>query len=91
MNQKLSFPSLIFGLIESPKPLQEPNELLLAFVQPYIFRFKEKDIVTEREQDFVVTTEKPSVAIESQPGATSSSSILVQSFFRAELRAIKDK
>ena len=28
MSQKLPFPSLIFGLLESQKPLQEPNELL---------------------------------------------------------------
>ena len=29
-NQKLLFPSLIFGLLDSQKPLQEPNEYLSA-------------------------------------------------------------
>ena len=44
INQKLSFPSLIFGLLESQKPLQEPNEYLSALLQPYVLRFKEKAI-----------------------------------------------
>ena len=45
--------------------------------------------MTEGKQESVVTTEKPSVTTEAQPGA--SSSTVVQSFFRAKLMAIKDK
>ena len=49
MNKKLPFPALIFGLLESQKPLQEPSEFLSAFVQPYVFRLKEKGVVSEGE------------------------------------------
>ena len=81
--------SFVFGLLERQKPLHEPNEFLSTFVQPYVFRLKEKNVVTEGEQESVVATKKPSVATEAQPGA--SSSTVVQSFFRAEQRATKDK
>ena len=57
MNQKLPFPTLIFGLLESQKSLQEPNEFLSAFVQPYVFRLKEKGVVTEGKQESAVVTE----------------------------------
>ena len=50
---------------------------------------KEKDAVTKKEQDSTVATEKPSIATEAQLGARSSAAI--QLFFRANLRAIKDK
>ena len=46
--------------------------------------------MTEGEHEAGVATEKPSVAIDQQPGAGSSSSV-VQSFFRIELPAIKEK
>ena len=65
MSHKLPFLSLIFGLLESQKPFQEPNELLLAPVQPYIFRLKEKTIGVEGEPSGGVAT-KPSVAIDTQ-------------------------
>ena len=89
MNQNLPFPSLIFGLLESQKPFQEPTEFLSTLVQPYMFRFKEKATMIEGEQDSTVATEKPSVATEDQPGAGSSSYDVVQSFFKAKLREIK--
>ena len=60
-------------------------------VQPYVFKFKEKATVTKGEQDSVVALEKPSIAIEDQPGVGSSSFADVQSFFRAKLRTIKEK
>ena len=81
-NQKLSFPSLIFGLLESQNPLQEPNKYISAMLQPNVFRFKGKDAGTEGEQDTIVATEKPYVATNDQPGAGPSSSSAVQSFFR---------
>ena len=49
MSQKLPFPDLIFGLLESQKPLQKPNKFLSAFMQPYVFRMKEKGVVIEGE------------------------------------------
>ena len=91
MNQKLPFPSLIFGFLKSQKPLQEPNEYLSAMLQPYVFRFKEKVVVIEGEQDSAIAIEKPSIAIEEEPGACPSSFVVVQSFFKAVLRAIKEK
>ena len=49
---------------------------------------KEKGVISEGEQDARVATEQPSVATETQPGGIS---LVVQSFFRTELRAIKEK
>ena len=83
--QELPFPSLIFGILKSQKPLQKPNEYLSAMLQPYVFKFKGKDIVTKGEQDTVVATEKPFVATNDQPGAGPSSSSAVQSVFKANL------
>ena len=90
MNQKLPFPSLIFGHLESQKPLQRPNEFLSALVQ-HVFRFKEKGDVTEGEQDYAIATENVSVATEEQPIACSSSSVVVQLFFKVVVRTIKEK
>ena len=59
VSQKLSFPALIFVLLESQKPLEEPNEFLSAFVQPYVFRLKEKGVVTQGEQESSVAIEEP--------------------------------
>ena len=50
---------------------------------------KEKGVATEGEQDSTIAIENPSVAVEDQPSVRSST--VVQSIFRAELRAIKDK
>ena len=86
MSHKLPFPALIFGLLESQKLLQEPNEFLSAPVQPYVFRIKEKGVSSEGEQSADVTTE-PSVATEILGTTTSA----ISSFFKAELRAIKEK
>ena len=84
-NQKLPFPFLIFGLLESQKPLQEPNEYLSATLQPYIFRYKENDVGNEGEQETGVATDQPLVAIDQQLGAGPSSSSTFQSFFKAKL------
>ena len=89
MSQKLPFLTLIFGLLESQKTLLEPNEFLSAFVQPYVFRMKEKGTVTKWDQDSAVATKKPSIATDAQQGP--SSSTVVQSFIRTELRAIKER
>ena len=62
INQKLPFLALIFELLESQKSLEEPNEFLSTFIQPYVFRFKEKGVVTKGDQDSAVITWKPSVA-----------------------------
>ena len=53
-NQKLLFPSLIFGLLEIQKPLQEPNEYLSSTLQPYVFIFKVKDAGIEGKHDTIV-------------------------------------
>ena len=87
MGHKLPFLALIFGFLESQKPLQEPNEFLSAPVQPYVFRIKERGVSSEREPSTGVAT-KPSVATETEPRTTSS---VVFSFSRAELRAIEEK
>ena len=87
ISHKLPFSSLIFGLLESQKSLQEPNEFLPAPVQPYIFRLKEKSVGVEEEPSGGIATE-PSVAIDTQSPQPSSA---VTSFFRSELRAIKEK
>ena len=63
-NQKLSFPSLIFRLLKSQKPLQERNEYLAAILQPYIFKFKGEDTKNEGKQEFGVATEQHPVATE---------------------------
>ena len=60
-------------------------------MQPYVFRLKEKGVVTDGKQESAIAIEKPYVVTEAQPSASSSSSDVVQSFFRAELRVIKDK
>ena len=70
MSHKLPFPALIFGLLEGQKPVQEPNEFLSTPVQPYIFKLKEKEVVSEGKQDAGVAKEQPpSIAIETPPGA----------------------
>ena len=56
-----------------------------------MFKFKGKDIVTEGEQDTAVATEKPSIATEDQLGASLSSFVAIQFFFKVELWAIKKK
>ena len=71
MSQKLSFPSLIFGLLESQKLLQEPNEFLSTPVQPYIFRMKEKSVGVVGEPSGGVATE-PSVATNTHTAQPSS-------------------
>ena len=63
MSHKLPFPSLIFGLLESQKPLQKPNEFLSAHVQPYILRLKEKSVGVVGKPSGGVAT-KPSVTID---------------------------
>ena len=50
---------------------------------------KEKGVVTKGEQDATVEIEQPSIATEAQPSV--SSFPFVQSYFKAELRAIIDK
>ena len=45
----------------------------------------------EGKQDIIIAIEKPSVATKYQLGANPSLSATVQSFFKAELRAIKEK
>ena len=60
----MSFPSLIFGLLESQKPFQEPNEFLSTPVLPYVFRLKEKSVGVEGELSGGFAIE-PYVAIES--------------------------
>ena len=60
-------------------------------LQPYVFKFKGKEDVTKREQDTAIAIEKPSIATEDQPSVGPSSSTIVQSFFDAKLRAIKEK
>ena len=57
MSHKLPFRTLILGLLESQNPPQEPNEFLLAPVQPYVFRLKEKRVDTEKELDAGVVIE----------------------------------
>ena len=89
MSHKMPFLALIFGLLEGQKYLHEANEFLSGPMQLYVFRMKEKGVVTEGKQDACVATKLPSVATEAQPGGSSSSA--VQSFFRAELHAIKEK
>ena len=59
MSQKLPFPSLIFGLLEGEKPLQELNEFLSAPVQPYVFRMKEKSANVKRERSRDVAIGSP--------------------------------
>ena len=87
MSQKFPFPSLIFGLLEGQKPLQEPNEFLSAPVQLYIFWMKKKSVGVEGEPSGSVATE-PSIATETQTAQPSSPVI---SFFRSELQAIREK
>ena len=58
-------------------------------MQPYVLRMKEKGTVNEGEQDSTVAIEKPSITIDAQKGP--SSSIVIQSFFRTEFRAIKER
>ena len=41
-------------------------------MHPYVFTLKENGAVTEREQDFGVATEKPSITTEAQLGGSSS-------------------
>ena len=86
MNQKLPFPSLIFGLFEIQESLQDPNEFLSAPILPSVFRLKEKSVGVEEEPSCGVATE-PFVATESQ---STQPSFAVTSFFRSELRAIKE-
>ena len=50
ISHKLPFPALTFGLLEGQKPFQEPNEFLSAFVQPYVFRVKEKRVISRRSR-----------------------------------------
>ena len=83
----MSFPSLIFGLLESQKFLQEPNEFLSAHVLRYVFRLKEKSVGVEGEPSSGVAQE-PSVATESQ---STQPSFAMTSFFKNEPRAIKEK
>ena len=83
----MSFPSLIFGLLESQKPLQKPNEFLSAPILPYVFRLKEKSAGVEGELSGGVATEL-STATNSQ---SAQPYFVVNSFFRSELRAIKEK
>ena len=87
ISQKLPLPSLIFGLLESQKSLQEPNEFLSAPVMSYVFRLKEKSVGVEGKPSGGVATE-PSVATKRQSAQPSSA---MNSFFRSELRAIKEK
>ena len=87
MSHKQPFSALIVGLLEGQKPLQEHNEFLSVVVQPYVFRVKENGVISEGEQSAGVAMD-PSVATESQPENTSST---VTSYFRVELRAIKEK
>ena len=58
MSQNLSFPSLIFGLLESQKPLQKPNEFLSAPVLPNVFKLKEKSIGIDGEPSGGVAAER---------------------------------
>ena len=87
MSHKLPFLALIFGLLECPKPLQEPNEFLSTPVLPYVFRIKENGVSTEGKPSTGVATE-PFVATETPIRNTSSA---MSSFFGAKLRAIKEK
>ena len=72
ISHKLPFPTLIFGLMEGQKPLQEPYEFLSALMQQYIFKLKEKGVVSKGEQDARVATKQPYLAKETQPRGTSS-------------------
>ena len=49
----LSF-HILFGLLQSQKPLQEPNEYLSTTLQHYHFRFKGKDAIKRKQEDFAV-------------------------------------
>lgn len=82
------FPSLIFGLLHSQRPLQEPNEYLSSTLQHYQDRFKGKDAIEGEQGDLAVATGQLAVATEPSAG---SSSILVQAFFKSELRFFKEK
>ena len=42
---------------DSKKTLQELNEFLSAFVQPYVFKMKKQGVMTEGEQDSTIVTE----------------------------------
>ena len=60
-------------------------------LQPYVFIFKGKDARIKGKQDTAVAIKKPSIVTDDQPSVGSTSSLVVQFFFRVELRAIKEK
>ena len=62
---KITIPFSDFGLLESQKPLKEPNEFLSTPVQSYIFRMKEKSVGVEGEPSWGVAIEL-SIATETQ-------------------------